>query len=428
MGLLNLNFGSTKKNDNDGLDPESQQLIDAASVESMHQDLNPEKNKIETPQKTGTLKTIPTSKEANPFLVEDTKAEPIVEEASKQEVEIDLPATPIVEEINEPEIKIDLPTAPIIENDDKIKAEINLSAEPIQLSSEEEDISKKPEKKSSAGKIVALILSILIILGLAGGGYYFFILKDTPKIVPVEPEMIIPEIVSPEIPEILQGNPKYLNLDFQETASTEDAIAKMGQYISEFKASEEIRATEYVISDLNNNPIGFKTFTARLGLTIPTPIASLIEDEMRFFLNNDNGNPGIGIILKSKDDTLLNVELAKAEPILIEYAKALIPSVEIPTETVDFKESVYKKIEKKYYNVTSPIELSIDYMISENNLYIGTTRRTSQTIYDLVEEEVPIVEEVAEAEKTIIVADEAIIAEETPTTPEIPDFPTASGL
>lgn len=390
MGLLT--FGLTSNSKDSELDPESKQLIDSATVEGMHHDLNPEKSTTESSKETA----LPTNStpETNPFLAETKKVDSI------PEAEIE---NKLMEEVNLiPEIKAEDKTAaePAPMETPSEEEEIELDF-PIETTAKEKTIPAESEDKepdvpaintggSNAGKIIATIFTVIIILALAGGGYYFFILKNSTTPEPLKPEIEIPIITEIIEPEIIPSNPKYLNLDFQESASSEEAIEEIRTYISDFKESQDSTLSEYVVSDLNNNPMTFEDFASRLGLDFPDSLLSLIGDDLRFFFYNDNANPGIGIVLESNDDSLLRIEFAKAEPKLLSYLTPLLSIIEapaIPSDPIIFQETTYDGIANRYYNITSPTELSIDYIISGNNLFIGTTQMTIGTIYDLIQEE-----------------------------------------
>jgi len=391
MGIFNLDVGSifNKKNNttlqkNKELDPESIELINSTPVEGMHIDPVPEK-KVSVNKKD--LPTQVSPKENSPFAIDTNQIPELAKEPPLEEKppakQIEKPE-PEEKDLFALENKFQRPEI-IEEKQPKIDSTASIP--------KEKNTQPTPNKNFGAGKIIALVLSIVIILTLAGGAYYFFFYKVT-ETAPVN----VPKIIQPkiEIP-VVENNPKYLNLDFETSASSENAIKKMQNYISEFKKEGNLKSIEYVIADLKNNPETFTNFTDRLGLAMPDSFLSLIGRGMRFFIVNDNGNTGIGMILESKDDILLKEELLKLEADSFKYVSLILPNTEIeaPLDPIIFKKTTYRGVENRYFNVVSPFELSIDYIISKNKLFIGTTQMTIQKIYDLIEEESNITEEIS---------------------------------
>ncbi len=416
MGIF-AGFFSGKKNNtnkNSGLDLESSQLINSAPVESLFYDLNPDKKPAPKESQVVTEKIdFPKVKTASPFNTD------IISPAPEKKVEL-----PLTESIPpEPSISFDLPSlAPkqeeVFENKNVYQPESVSPFDPkenIQIleidpetPSNPQDFIKTlkanpevkspkaipPKGNSHGGKIFAFIFSIIIILALAGGGYYFFIFRDSLNKEPIETEIIPPvisEIVSPEVIPEKKSNPKYLNLDWQPTISSQKIIEEIKKRLNEFMASGQTGTEEYVIVDMQNNPIIFKELASKLlGQNFPNSILSLIGDETRLLFYNDNGNPGIGFILKSQDDISLKAEMVKEEINLIGYLTPLLSIIQVPAtqkEAPVFKTSTYKDIETRYYNIPSPDKLSLDYIIAKNTLIFGTTKATIRSIYDLTQTE-----------------------------------------
>lgn|GEM_PF-3993347 len=380
MGIFNSNIFGKKDNDqkNYALDPQSQQLIEEAPLESMHNDLNPKK---ETP-----VKEIA---QENPFKndlpVAPQKPSPKEKKSTLFQPETLEMTTPFFSPKNNPQ--------PITQNLSNNQKSAGFNPENKNIEKKEvvnkPETEKLPEEKKSSGKVLAFIFTLLIILALAGGGYYyyFFILKKAPIEEIGNSSTVIPEI------EPIENNiseeklkPRYLNLDIQNQISI---LSSFKNTINDFVSKKETSIAEYIISDSQNNPVSFQEIIQKTGTTLPKPILSLLGNDFRFFLYDDNSNPGVGIVFNSLNDNQLEQEFLKLEPSLLFYLKPLysMTQSDLTDKKVVFEENSYKGIKNRYYNIRSPKELSFDYMISNGKLFIGTTQMTIRAIYDLIEKE-----------------------------------------
>jgi len=408
MGILNTEINELlgkKNNDekNSGLNQVDLSLIDSAPVESMLYDLDPNK-KPETQKKP--VEKIGENlelKQANPFTQEK-----YINKIQRKNTDIifDKPSgelKPISESLKEKN------PFPIQENPSAEIFEENFSSETSKTNEATiiEEAEKKPlfpsnskdfsvsegtdsfqnKKSGKIKKVLSFLMSILIIIFLAGCLFYFLIFKNFSFFQNTndssESEVEIEFITQPEEKET---NPKYLNLDLQNPTL---ALEEFKKTINNFIRNNEGQITEYVISDNQNNPISFQELSLKTGTTLPNSVSSLIEKDFRFFLYDDNGNPGVGIILTSLNDIQLEKELLNTEPDLLRYLKPIFSMTQATLEEgeISFNESEYKGLKNRYFNIQSPRELSIDYIISENKLFVGTTLMTIRAVYDFYQNE-----------------------------------------
>jgi len=426
MGIFNSNIGSFfgKKDDqkSSDLDPQGQQLVDSAPFESMHSKPNP-KEKV-SPQK----ETVPENTFKNDL--KSTSKKNSLEEKKQAffQPETPRPINPILSPKN------DSQSQPISQTSLPEKKDEKTSSKESPL---KENQGAPLEEKKSGGKILAFIFTLLIILALAGGGYYyyFFIFKKAPvedieNILPVTPEIENP--VENENPEE-KPKPDYLVIDPQNSNDPKIIIQEIGEKIISFKNEGKSGIFEYIVVDPQNNPLTFKDLALKLKIGLPEQIINLIGDEFRFFLFNDEGNPGIALMLNSKDDATLKEKMEQSEIDLINYLNPLLSTIMNPVPEIKsaiFQEIPYKETTNRYYNITSQNELSVDYIVFENKLFIGTTRNTVRAVYDLFEEESTKNEEnkdtLTQPENNLIPENEAPTSEEVSASQEnlaIPNIP-----
>ncbi|HPN96358.1 MAG TPA: hypothetical protein PLK35_01190 [Candidatus Moranbacteria bacterium] len=297
-----------------------------------------------------------------------------------------------LENINNPEYFVDSPLpkkeAPV--------ATIQISSEkqgtsPF-LSQESKKIAENKEvtvKKKSAdhhglnwGKISMIAVSIFIIFMAAGGGYYYWLTRQNSKTEIVEAPPVIPE----PTPEISTKNPNYLNIDID---TWDSARIKEEIKIYANKPLTSDSPAEFVVADLQNNPIAFEKFAQKIGFNFSPQIFSSLAEKFSLFVYSDNGKTRLGISINIKDaenaitlkDNLTKEETtldAELEPLFITTSQYQIDKVKT------FSDSQYGGADIRYKNIISPEELSVDYAIFQNKLVIGTTKMTERAIIDYV--------------------------------------------
>lgn len=365
--FLNMDVGSlfNKKNEEQRkgvLDIENEQIIKSAPVETMFYDLNPDKKPISN---------IPNNTESNPSSVASgvqaqnpfTTTQTNPNTGSMKEIQPSpsaVPATPIPNTTSSPTL-----------------------SNSVQMG-----------KKSNTGKILAIIFSIIIVLALAGAGYYFLVLNKNSPTEESPAEFEIPELpvpvqtpivppVEPDIPEAPM--PNYLNFDFENSSSTQ-IIETLNASVTEMKASGETKAKEYVLADLQNNPISFLNFASKIGLTFPTEIMSTFSDYFTFFIYNDSPNAGIGLAINLKDELQFKSLLLPQEKELFTFLDPIFlirPTKAIDKSIVIFNDGKHNDASVRYCNLTDN-GVSIDYSIFEGKFIFGTTRFTLQAILDIL--------------------------------------------
>ena len=232
-------------------------------------------------------------------------------------------------------------------------------------------------------------LTVLLLVLLSVVGYRSLNSKpeeEEEPIVPEQPQPIETPIEKPtppiEIPvekpiyTYSETNPNYLLLEDGNLI-----VDKLKSTLG--KVSQEGYATpiEFIITDTQNKPITFKSFSGLLGLKLTPALLDLLGDNFSLFIYNDTTGPKIGLAIESKN----NIELAKIIP---REEKTLADEINplffnnTYNKTKLFNSSEYGEAKIRYQNIVSPEILSVDYSIYKNKLLIGTTKLTIRAIID----------------------------------------------
>lgn len=285
-------------------------------------------------------------------------------------------------------------TSPFLNPENKPTLENRIDKE-IQSSTQSQN-----QEYSFWGKIVTIAIIAFVILSAGIGGYYFWITRQK-SAEPVAETPAPPVVEEPTLPFSID-KPNYLNIDLANSDSDKikQLISQWSQKVVDSKITSPI---EFIVSDLQNNPINFEEFTAKAGITLPIEITSSLNNSFGLFIFSDNGKAKIGFSVDSQDDTKLKSALFQEETELdkdFDFLLSLSNGVYSSEPVKSFNSSLYKEAEVRYLNLISPEELSIDYTVYNNKFILGTTKLTLRSIVDYLDKQVVVkgIEDVSEEE------------------------------
>lgn len=258
--------------------------------------------------------------------------------------------------------------------------------------------------QQSKGKVKLLItLAVILFLFAAGGAWYFLLggkeqfydakekvmkflflsdinvveqISNLPKI-PEEGEAPKSEIYSSDKPNYLPFN--------TETVSPEDIRATFSQIASRIQESNITKPIEFLVTDQNNNPLAFNRFAFLLKLDLDPEMLSLAEESFSLYAYNDTGSVRFGMILDFKEtqtETIADI-IKKTESGLPYALRALIiePDSNISKKTT-FQSSDYNQFQIRFVNIDIERKITIDYVLYNNRLFVGTSKETLRAILD----------------------------------------------
>jgi hypothetical protein len=263
---------------------------------------------------------------------------------------------------------------------DSTKIKINHLSEPA--------LQKNTSSSSSSSwsKIMTVSIIIFAVLSAAFGGYYFWTTRQqeaSPQ-VPVNIPVDVPIAPSqPVVTSLSTDKPNYLNIDIAATdqAKIKETIANYAQKVLDLKATTPV---EFIITDSQNNPIGFSAFANASGVALSNDIMTNLDDKFSLFIYSDAEKPHVGLSIISKDiaGTKLKSALTKSEKTIQNSLTPIFLTSDYTIKNAPFATSFYNGAEIRYSNITSPEELSTDYTIFQDKLLIGTTKMTLRSIID----------------------------------------------
>jgi hypothetical protein len=234
-------------------------------------------------------------------------------------------------------------------------------------------------RESNSFKTIFLII-ILIAMVTGAGFYYFNVIRQT-EVVITKPTS---EPIVPTEPKFFTNHPNYLAIDIDNLTSIQIKDL-LNNYAEEIKTAGLTEPVEFIITDLQNNPIDFTIFSQKIGITLSKKVLSNLEPAFSLFIFNDAGNVRFGLDILTNTETALKNALLSEEDLLAKNLEAILSlNTNHKFLTSPFKEVNYNGTIIRYQNIISPEELSIDYAISNGQLLIGTTKNTMHAIVDKI--------------------------------------------
>jgi len=245
-----------------------------------------------------------------------------------------------------------------------------------------DDVSR-PTNKSVQKKHVALFIALgaIVLIAVLAGTYWYVKIRtvSVPQDADQQTSTDQTDVPAPVVLPYSPNNPNYLALNTEE--ATVDDISKALQEAGERMKSSNLNSPiEFVITDLNNNPLAFSRLAFLTGLKLSPELLQTIDEPFSIFLYNDGGSMRIGFKLSFSSTTEALPLIEKEEAALPgEFHDFLYRDITVPAKVV-FKSGSYKGQTIRYVNVDEQKNYSFDYIIKENNWLIGTTKDTLRSM------------------------------------------------
>jgi len=201
---------------------------------------------------------------------------------------------------------------------------------------------------------------------------------------PTEESASLPTaIVEPAVqPEELKETTIILDLENSTKIILKESLKSQIEKLTDVPSTIPL---ELKVRDSKNKPISFQIFAEKTGITFAKDVSAYIGESFRFYVLKNGSQLSLGLILESKNDTLLAKEILKKEPLLIGNLNILLlEKFKVPTKISFSDNNTYKDLSVRYFNIISPEKLTIDYAFAKNKLFFGTTRSTIYALYDLI--------------------------------------------
>lgn len=247
-----------------------------------------------------------------------------------------------------------------------------------------------PSPKNTLRKVFVFSIIFLSLIALGIGSYYFWLIRvkisdpavpESQAITPVEEPSLLVAVVEPAIK---KESPREntLVLDLENSTAVKIKMEIKSQ-IEKLPKESFAKPVEFKLRDSQNNLLDFSLFAKKSGITFAQNLSAYLGEPFSLLVFNDGPNMGTGLIIKSKNDSLLAQEMLKEENYLPKDLNILfLTAAPKLTKKISFSSFTNKDISLRYFNLVSPEKLSIDYAVAKNKLIIGTTRNTLLALYD----------------------------------------------
>ncbi len=243
-----------------------------------------------------------------------------------------------------------------------------------------------PSVGGSRFRILLPIAFLLLLMAGAGGYFLFpsFFSRDaditSESEVPDQSPLSVPE--APEIPEFGTDSPLFsselpniLTLDTEGSDANPEGIVRL---LADTEASVHDAGpslpVEFVIRDVNNNPVAFSRFVLLAGLPIPSEILSAFDEDFSIYFVMDGSEIRRALSIDIREGTDMKTTLRRYETELPSWFDSLLYGPEISRSgTLAFQDGVYGTLMTRFANFDDG-NLSFDYAVLDDALLIGTSK------------------------------------------------------
>ncbi|MDP2838065.1 MAG: hypothetical protein Q8O53_02210 [Candidatus Moranbacteria bacterium] len=241
--------------------------------------------------------------------------------------------------------------------------------------------------KQESPMMMYIIFGVLLLLVIAGGGVAWYFLRYVPAHSVVADPVPIAPPPSMEVPVAIEppyalDKPNYLSIDV-ETITTQEFQKILQAASARMKTANMVKPVEFLITDKNNNPLALSRFVYLMGLSLPEPLMTKLEDDFSVFAHNDKGKATLGLRLVFTDALVGGVVVKQREVTLpMMFRPLLYVGVTVPQKVL-FRSGVYNGETVRFVNLDGTESVSFDYVLRENTWFIGTTKDTLRVILDI---------------------------------------------
>ncbi|HWQ59599.1 MAG TPA: hypothetical protein VN420_00410 [Candidatus Fimivivens sp.] len=232
------------------------------------------------------------------------------------------------------------------------------------------------------GAAVVVILAIIIISAIVFRGNPGTS-ASVPTVVPSVPTVPVtpPVREAPKQPYSTE-NPNYLQIDTESATATPDGIVSVLESTSEkVVAMAPSLPVEFLVRDVNNNPIAFSRFAHLLGLVIPDDFLSNLDETFSIYFVPDGTTMRRAVTVTVKDPEKLAVAMKNDEPTLpsafgpLLYAKGIV--VPVSSESRD---GSFGSLPTRFAIVDQVSGASFDHVIFSGKFIMATSKASFQSV------------------------------------------------
>lgn len=234
--------------------------------------------------------------------------------------------------------------------------------------------------------------AVVLMAAIAGAVYLFVSQRSVSEIVPEEASIPVgsgtestgPDASSPapvEKPYSITGA-NYLQLDTESSSATPDGIATtLAETASKMSGMGVGEPVEFLVRDMNNNPIAFSRFAYLLGLKLPTDLLADMEESFSLYLVRDGADVRRALIVQTKDAKGLGSSVTKHEAALpSSFAPLLYGKDASVAAEYSFRDGSFGTIQTRFAIVNAGTGLSFDHVLQGSRWVVGTSKDSFQAV------------------------------------------------
>jgi hypothetical protein len=232
--------------------------------------------------------------------------------------------------------------------------------------------------------LIFAAVGALVLIGALAAAYFFLWRMDDPVVAPELPSKVVEQETVP-VSEELPPAPKdvfsvemanYLQVDPESDTATPDGIfAKLADAAGKVKAMGTSDPIEFLIRDMNNNPIAFSRFSYLAKLGIPEDTLALADESFSLYMVPEGEGIRFALSIETKDVAGLSVSVSAKEAALPTWFGRLLydPATDIPA-SVSFRSGTHGSIPTRFSAVDEARGYSFDYAFVGKKWVIGTSK------------------------------------------------------
>jgi hypothetical protein len=192
---------------------------------------------------------------------------------------------------------------------------------------------------------------------------------------PTVPESASVPVDMMERPFVETGaNYLQLNTDSTDT-TTEDIVSILDDTVSKMNVMEYSVPVQFLIRDMNNNPIAFSRFAYLLDLKLPEEVLANLNESFSLYFVREPIGIRRALVVQVKDGTKLGAAIVKHETSLPSSLGVLLYGKDMSVAaSQSFRDGTYGTMSTRFSIVNAEAGLSFDHALLEKQWIIGTSK------------------------------------------------------
>ncbi len=264
-----------------------------------------------------------------------------------------------------------------------------------------------PKKKSKSMHIIVIVLIVIFLLAAVGFGIFMLksnnqvtdypvddVLIDKPIDIPTEDNVIdIEETFEDDVEDgsIKQmystDLPNYFSIDVESVTSEDDIKSELDTIAKNMQEQDIEGPVSFIVTDANNNPVSFHVFAMSANMDMAQDIITSLEEGFEIYAYNDGiGGIRFGFVIDAKDVDLLKTALLSSEATLPKSFDFILNNLGALATDIVFQDNIYDTYSIRYYNLDEEKTYSVDYIVANEKLLIGTSKNTIREMVDYLKD------------------------------------------